>query len=188
MHPPLNRNCTPYTVSIKITVLCHNWTPVLMQWALSWCPFFVLRQKPRGSQNEKWFNSKDGGRRQACSKRLLPDTDGICSTGVFLPKGREMPNAKRLFPWILMGCGQSRMASLPAFWRLNWKKNYNIFLKIIKIIISVLTLGKVYDTMRTTEADVVKNDMRLRHNRIFLWGIRRKKHESHETGRTAWSA
>ena len=60
MHPPLNRNCTPYTVSIKITVLCHNWTPVLMQWALSWCPFFVLRQKLRGSQNEKWINSKDG--------------------------------------------------------------------------------------------------------------------------------
>ena len=23
MHPPLNRNCTPYTVSIKIRVICH---------------------------------------------------------------------------------------------------------------------------------------------------------------------
>ena len=51
--PPLNRNCTPYTVSIKITVLCHNWTPVLMQCALSWCPFFVLRQKPRGEPKRK---------------------------------------------------------------------------------------------------------------------------------------
>lgn len=51
---------------------------------------------------------------------------------------------------------------------LELKKELQYFLKIIKIIISVLTLGKVYDTMRTTEADVVKNDMRLRHNRIFL--------------------
>lgn len=48
------------------------------------------------------------------------------------------------------------------------KKNYNIFKEIIKIIFSVLTLGIVYDIMRTTKADVVKNDMRLRHNRIFL--------------------
>ena len=24
MHPPLNRNCTPYTVSIKIRVICRK--------------------------------------------------------------------------------------------------------------------------------------------------------------------
>ena len=51
---------------------------------------------------------------------------------------------------------------------LTLKKELQYFYRNNKNYFSVLTLGIVYDIMRTTKADVVKNDMRLRHNRIFL--------------------
>ena len=152
-------------------------------------PFFLHYAKSRGRAKTK----NDSIVKMGAGDKPAPNV--CCRTPMesdppvfFCQKGGSCRMQNGYFPGFWWVAGRAGWLHCLPFDAWIEKKNYNIFLKIIKIIISVLTLGKVYDTMRTTEADVVKNDMRPRHNRIFLWGIRRKKHESHETGRTAWSA